>query len=163
MKLIATKQSRHDKHDLLRCVRQDGSSASCSMPRQGILPHDLIHYVVETALRYRHGFLGQVAAGADIGYAMAQNHAPRDSGLANQATHTEAMVESLQAQLWSGAFDAGQFSVGLASACAMRGCAPPDLDAVDIRAALYERALELGRLWARVPYFGTLELEMAGV
>jgi hypothetical protein len=76
MKLIAVKQGKTDKYDLLRCVRHDGTTASAPMPRQGILPHDLMHYVVESALRYRHGFLGLIAAGAHIEAVMVDLHDP---------------------------------------------------------------------------------------
>ena len=31
-------------------MRRDGSTTGCAMPRQGILPHDLVHYVVESTL-----------------------------------------------------------------------------------------------------------------
>jgi hypothetical protein len=74
MKLIATKQGKSDKYDTLRCVRLDGTETSVQMPRQGILPHDLIHYVVEHTLGYQNGFLGTVAQGAEIGFAMQQSH-----------------------------------------------------------------------------------------
>jgi hypothetical protein len=40
MRLIAQRQGRNDKLDLLRCIRRDGSETSTAMPRQGILPHD---------------------------------------------------------------------------------------------------------------------------
>ena len=109
MKLIATRQGRTDKLDQLRCLRRDGSATGCAMPRQGILPHDLIHYVVESTLGWRHAFYGMVAAGIDIGPAMAQSHDPADRRLADQAAHAEAVVESLQAQLWSAGADPDAF------------------------------------------------------
>jgi hypothetical protein len=161
MKLIATRQGKADKYDSLRCVRRDGSHAETQMPRQGILPHDLVHYVVETALRYRHGFLGLVAAGADIQAVMVDVHDLGNRHVADEATHAEAIVESLQAQLWSGGFDAGQFAEGLRGACAQRGRSVPDLSAIDVETQLYEAALELNRRWQHLPWYGTLELDMA--
>jgi hypothetical protein len=56
MQLIASKQGKNDKYDQLRCVRSDGSNDWLHDAAPGVLPHDLIHYVVETALAYRHGF-----------------------------------------------------------------------------------------------------------
>jgi hypothetical protein len=50
MRLTARKLGRHDKSDLLVCTRDDGSTAQVAMPRQGVLPHDLLHFIVETAL-----------------------------------------------------------------------------------------------------------------
>jgi len=72
VKLIARRQGRTRKLDLLRCIRRDGSETATAMPRQGILPHDLVHYVAESTLGWRHGFLGMIAAGAHIGWTMAQ-------------------------------------------------------------------------------------------
>jgi hypothetical protein len=160
MKLIAAKQGKTDKYDLLRCVRDDGTTASAPMPRQGILAHDLVHYVVESALRYRHGFLGLIAAGANIESLMVDVHDPSNRELAEQATHAEAIVESLQAQLWNGAFDPGQFAEGINGACAARGRGAPDLSGIDVEKVLYGGVLELNTRWQQVPYFGTLELDM---
>lgn len=159
MKLIATKHGKADKYDTLRCVRRDGTWTEVRMPRQGILPHDLIHAVVEDALGYRHGFLGVVAAGADIDFAMSLSHTPTPGELA-ELTHAEAIVESLQAQLWSGDFDAATFGEGVRAACTVRGCAAPGLDGVDARERLFGAALALGRCWQQVPPYGTLEFEM---
>jgi hypothetical protein len=160
MKLIATKQGKADKYDQLRCVRRDGSESSCPMPRQGILPHDLVHFVVESGMGWKHGFLGQVAAGRDISFATEYAHDPQNREAADQVIQAEALVESLQAQLWSGAFDAGMFLEGLRGACAVRGREAPDLSGVDVEAALFRRALELGARWQQVPFYASLELEM---
>jgi len=163
MKIIATKGAKTDKYDQLRCIRLDGSETSTTMPRQGVLPHDLIHYVVESALGYKHGFLGLVASGADIGFAMEQTHGAGSQDLADQATHAEAIVESLQAQIWSGAFDADMFFAGLESACAMRGCGAPDLSKIDVSEVLYGRVIALSERWQRVLYHASLELDMPGL
>ena len=54
MRLIATKLGPTDKSDSLTFLRSDGSSARIPLPRQGILPHDLVHFVVESALPLPH-------------------------------------------------------------------------------------------------------------
>lgn len=149
MKIVAVKQAKNDKVDLLRCVRRDGSEAVTTMPRQGILAHDLIHYVVESALQYECGFLGLIARGADFAYAMEQAHAPDNRDIGKQAIYAEAIVESLQAQLWSGSFDVRQFLDGLHAACAARGHAVPDLAMVASHEELYRRALALDEQWQK--------------
>lgn len=159
MKLIAERLGRTDKLDRLRCVRDDGSETATSMPRQGILPHDLVHYVVESGLGWRDGFLGLVAAGFDIGWSMEQTHDPANRMTADQAVHAEAVVESLQAQLWSGAFDDALFLDGVRGACDVRGRGVPALPA-GIGQVLFERALALNARWQQVPFHGALELEM---
>jgi hypothetical protein len=163
MKIIATKLGKNDKYDQLRCIRLDGSETSTMMPRQGGLPHDLIHYVVESALRYDHGFLGLVAKGADISFAMEQTHDLGNQALADQATHAEAIVESLQAQLWSGAFDVDMFQAGLEGACEMRERRAPDLNQVDVEDVLYGGVIALSQRWQSVPFHAALELDMPGL
>lgn len=163
MKIIATKLSRTDKYDQLRCIRLDGSETGTTMPRQGILPHDLIHYVVETALGYDHGFLGLVARGADIGFAMEVSHDIGNATASDQATHAEAIVESLQAQLWSGSFDAAMFEAGLEGACAMRSRAAPALGGIDVRTQLYGAVIALAERWQALPFHASMELDMPGL
>jgi hypothetical protein len=159
VKLIVTRRGRTDKYDDLRCLRRDGSATGCAMPRQGILPHDLVHYVVESTLGWRHAFYGMIAAGIDIGPAMEQAHDPGNADLADQAIHAEAVVESLQAQLWSGAFDAALFDEGVRTVCTARGRSVPALPA-DAGRRLFDAALELDARWRQVPWHGTLELEL---
>jgi hypothetical protein len=101
-----------------------------------------------------------IAAGADIAWTMEQTHDPANRAVADQAIHAEAVVESLQAQLWSGAFDDAMFLDGVRSACAARGRGVPALPA-GAGAALFEQALALNARWQQVPFHGTLELEMA--
>jgi hypothetical protein len=159
MKLIAERLGRTDKLDRLRCIRKDGSETATAMPRQGILPHDLVHYVVESGLGWREGFLGLVAAGADIGFAMEQTHDPARRMTADQAIHAEAVVESLQAQLWSGAFDEELFIDGVRGACEVRGRGVPML-AAGIGSVLFEQALALNACWQQLPFHGALVLDM---
>jgi len=159
MKLTATKSAKADKLDHLLCTRADGTSTSVAMPRQGVLPHDLIHFVVESTLGYRHAFLGEVANGADIAFAMQMSHDLAHTAPSPELSQAEAIVESLQAQLWSGAFDQAMFEEGLRSACAMHGCVPPQLDAAHGR-QLYDAVIALGQRWRQVPFHASMTLDM---
>ena len=132
MQLIATKAGPSDKYDRLRCVRDDGSETTVAMPRQGTLPHDLVHAVVESALGFSDGFIGLVAKGADIAFLSKSFHEYIDPVRHAQGAQAESAVESLQSQLWSGVFDEGAFRYGLETACAMRGVAVPDLAGIDL-------------------------------
>lgn len=160
MQLIAEKKSQTDKYDRLRFVRADGSSTECQMPRQGILPHDLIHYVVESALPLQHGFLSQLARGAEAQFVMEAVHDPRNQEVETEAVQAEAIVEGLQSQLWSGAFDRDYFMDGATTACTARGKTPFDFSRVaqDLPETLFQRALELNQRWLAVPFYGSLEL-----
>jgi len=161
MKLIAEKRSKTDKYDVLRFVRNNGSCTDALMPRQGILPHDLVHYVVESALPLRHGFLSLLARGADAQFVMESVHDKANPHVETEAVQAEAIVEGLQAQLWSGAFDEQAFLDGAAAACTARNKPPFDFSrlALDLKAALYDRALALHQQWHSAPYYSTLSLE----
>lgn len=161
MKLIAEKRSKNDLYDVLRFVRNNGSCTDTLMPRQGILPHDLLHYVVESALPLRHGFLSLVARGAEVEPLLAVAHDPANSQVEQEAVQAEAIVTSLQAQLWQGDFDEDGFLDGAAQACHARAKAPFDFTRFDVRSCLYERALALHRQWTAAPYFSTLSLEFS--
>jgi hypothetical protein len=158
MKLIAEKLGKADKADRLRFVRADGTQTQAAMPRQGTLPHDLVHYVVESALRFRHGFLGMIAAGAEAGFVMQAVHDRTSAAPGVEAIQAEAVVEALQTQLWARAFDAEAFLEGATSASAARGKPPFDFAGIDPRIVLYDAALALLGRWNAVPLHGSLEL-----
>jgi len=100
-----------------------------------------------------------IAAGADIAWTMEQTHDPANRAVADQAIHAEAVVESLQAQLWSGVFDELMFLDGVRSACEAHGRSVPALPS-GVGKTLFEQALALNARWQQVPFHGTLELEM---
>lgn len=158
VRLIAEKSGRTDKYDSLRFLRGDGSETRTSMPRQGTLPHDLVHYVVESALPLQHGFLSLVAAGTDASFVMQAMHEPGSQRVETEAVQAEAVVEALQAQLWSGCFDKDAFLEGVDSASAARGKPAFDFSGIDPRALLYDRALALLERWNEVPFHEAMEL-----
>jgi hypothetical protein len=59
---------RADGVGLLRCTRQGGSVTWQKQIKHAahFALHDLTHYAVETALGYRRGFFGLIAAGCDL-------------------------------------------------------------------------------------------------
>jgi hypothetical protein len=161
MKLIATKAAANAKFDRLRFERSDGSHSEIEMPRQGILPHDLIHFVVEQGLGMRQGFLSLVANGAAASFAMEVLHGPEAKERQRQAVQAEALVEALQTQLWSGTFDAALFHYGLQTACVSRSI-DVLVDVSDAAAlALFDEALRLNEVWRAVAPFETLTLDFA--
>jgi len=158
MRLIAEKLGKNDKNDRLRFVRADGSETQTAMPRQGTLPHDLVHYIVESALPLKHGFLSQIASGSDAGFVMQAVHDRSNPATETEAIQAEAIVEALQTQLWAGAFDAAAFAEGARSAAMSRGKAAFDLSGFHPQAMLYDRALALLERWNLVPYHQSMEL-----
>jgi hypothetical protein len=159
MKLLAQKTGKNDKFDKLRYLRGDGTSSEITMPRQGILPHDLIHYVVESKLRLSQGFTGLVARGAEPDFMLTQTHDQTNLQIGTETIQVEAIVAALQTQLWSGAFDFTDFEEGIRTACAARNT--PEYRFADIAdaQALYRNAIELFATWQGVPHHRSLELE----
>ncbi len=158
MKLVAEKLGKSGKYDRLKFVRGDASETQTVMPRQGTLPHDLVHYIVESQLPLQHGFLGLIAAGADAGFVMQASHDHANPNISTEAVQTEAIVEALQAQLWGGHFDRAAFIDGVATASAARGKPAFDFTGVDVKVVLYEAALELFERWNCVAHHTSIEL-----
>jgi len=161
MKLTARKLGHAEKYDLLVCTRGDGSTTQVSMPRQGVLPHDLLHYVVETALPFRHGFLSQVADGGSIAIDAGMSYVEGPARHVLEAGQVESLVEALQTQLWAGAFDADAFLEGTRLACASRDLPPPSLSGLDLEALLFERARRLNDDWLQVAPQQSLVLQFS--
>jgi hypothetical protein len=113
-----------------------------TMPRQGILPHDAFHFVVETTLGWRDAFFGQIAAGAAHDPLRSWGHGPQRSLSKNsQVLAAAALVECLEATQWGGAPDPAVFAKTLAAACRRRRVPPPDISAealARVRLALRE-------------------------
>ena len=151
MKMLARKLGKADRNDLLVCTRADGSTTQVAMPRQGVLPHDLVHCVVESALPFRHGFLSQVADGASIAFDSGVSYVEGPERHVVESGQVESVVEALQTQLWAGAFDREAFLEGVRLACESRKLAMPPLPDVDFEALLFERARQLDDEWMRVP------------
>lgn len=158
MELIAEKLGKTDKLVRLRYVREDGSFTACSMPRQGILPHDLIHYVVESELQFKDGFTGLIAQGAEAVLATQLLHGLAEKMAGTEAMQVEAIVEALQTQLWAGQFSPEDFAEGVRTACLARDRPTFDFGGTHIPSCLFEKAGELNTQWAAVPYYGSLTL-----
>jgi hypothetical protein len=143
--------------DTLTCVRPDGSTTTERMPRQGILPHAAVQFVVESTMGWHDAFFGQVAAGASLADVAARLQSSRfESGRPTQALQAEALVECLEAGQWAGSPDLATFAQSLIAACRRRGVLPPDVTADEVE--LIRRALrEFGAAWRPIPPNTSLE------
>ena len=142
-----TKNAPSAKADTLTCVRPDGSTTQGEMPRQGVLPHDAIHFVVETTLEWRDAFFGEIARGATLDHITAKLHGIKvDWTKHTQALQSESLVECLQADQWSGTSDPATFAEILIVTCRRRGVPPPDIDAAEL-ARVRTALREFGAAW----------------
>ncbi len=142
-----TKNSPAAKADTLTCIRPDGTSTHGEMPRQGILPHDALHFVVEATLGWHDAFFGQVARGATLDHLTTTLHGAKiERSRPTQALQSECLVECLQSETWGGTSDPATFAETLVLTCRRRSVPPPDIDAEELtRVRLALR--EFGAAW----------------
>lgn len=148
MQLLFTKGPR--KHDRMDVVRDGVAAESIDCPKQGIIPHDMVHYAVESTL-HKRGFLGRVASGEAASFRMEAE--PESDGV-------ERLVEVLQADGWSGWGGAPMDILDLYRVtCTARACAPLAIAAADIM-AVRRRLLELTTQWQSLPVGQSLTLPL---
>ena len=147
MKLSFVKGS--GKHDRM-VVHRDGGSESVDCPKQGIIPHDMVHYAVESTLQ-RRGFLRRVGDGEATAFRV-----PAEA----ESDGVERLVEVIQGDAWSGGTgDVAALLDLYALTCRARECAPLPLVAADI-VAIRDRVAELDDAWKALPVGGALDLEL---
>src|SRR5690606_12019463 len=101
-----TKGPVASRTDTLDCVRPDGSRTTATMARQGILPHEAIHFVVESTLRWHDAMFGELARGGTVEAINARLHGGQQQWTRNtQARQAESLVECLEAEQWGGPSD----------------------------------------------------------
>lgn len=129
MRMTFTK--RGGKYDDLTIERPGVAPETIQCPKQGIIPHDMVHYAVESVLAHR-GFLGMVAGGDAAVFAT-------QGGESEEAI--ERLVESFQAEMWGGRVPAAELLATYELACEARGHAAAPVtteDVESIRASLDE-------------------------
>ena len=150
MELTFTK--RGGKHDDLTIRRADGTLEHIKCPKQGIIPHDMVHFAVETVMA-RKGFLTRLAAGET-----AQGKMTVDA----LAESTERLVETIQAEAWSGRVPTEEVLSLYAVACETWGhpTAPVSADQIDL---IREEMDALTEQWDAIPVNGSMVLRMEPV
>ena len=144
MRLTFTK--RGGKHDDLLIERDGRAPETIACPKQGIIPHDMVHYAVESVLAHC-GFLTMVAEGQAAGFGMA------GGGDAEEAV--ERLVETFQAEMWSGRVPAAELLAMYEHACGARGHTAVPVTGVDIE-AVRARLDALTAEWGALPVNGVL-------
>lgn len=147
MRLTFTK--RDGKYDDLLIERPDKAPDEIRCPKQGIIPHDMVHYAVESALVHR-GFLGLVAEGEAASFATAGGDSEES---------IERLVECFQAEMWGSRVSAEELLATYEHACEARGhsAMPVSLDDVEkVRTSLDD----LTEKWAAVPLNASLTVEL---
>jgi hypothetical protein len=148
MQFVFTKGS--GKYDRMEAVRGDGSVERVECPKQRIIPHDMVHCVVESTL-VKRGFVTRVRDGEHADVRM-RSEAESDG--------VERLVEVIQGDAWSGGkSDAAEMLDLYRVTCDARGC--PMLDVtVDDLDAVRARMAELTVQWEALPVGQSLALSM---
>lgn len=148
MQLVFTKGS--GKHDRVNIVRGDGSVECIDCPKQRIIPHDMVHYVVESTLAKR-GFITRVRDGERPGMRM-RGEAESDG--------VERLVEVIQGDAWSGGTSEAAEMLDLYHVtCDARGCPMLDVTADDLDAVRTQMA-EITVQWNALQVGESLALSM---
>jgi hypothetical protein len=142
-----TKNAPSAATDLVSCVFSNGATRTGPMARQGILAHEVFHFVVEKTLGWHDSLFGQVVQGAAIDAVEAKLRDPNIDRLKNvQALQSESLIECLEAEQSRGAVDPATFAYNLIVACRRRGVPPPDVTAEEM-AAVRTALREFGAAW----------------
>jgi len=147
MRLTFTK--RDGKYDDLLIERDGREPEKISNPKQRIIPHDMVHYGVESVLSHR-GFLSLVAEGQGAAFATAGG-APEEA--------IERLVEAFQAEMWGGRVPAEELLDAYRLGCEARGHASVPVSAEDVE-EIRQRLDSLTEQWSALPVGESLVLEI---
>lgn len=147
MKITFTKG--RGKHDRMLIQRNDATQA-IDCPKQRIIPHDMVHYAVESTLR-KCGFLSRVRDGETAAFQM---------GAETESDGVERLVEVLQGDAWSGGTSSPADVLDLYRVtCGARQCQPlpiTDEEILAVRICISE----LDRQWQALPVGQSLSVEL---
>jgi hypothetical protein len=146
MRLTFTK--RDGKYDDLLIERADRAPKTISCPKQGIIPHDMVHFAVESVLEHS-GFLGLVAGGEAAAFTTIGGDAEES---------IERLVECFQAEMWGERVSADDLLASYAIACDARGHAAAPVSAADVE-NIRARLDDLTAKWSAVPINASLTVE----
>ena len=147
MQLIFTKGS--GKHDQMDVMRNGVVAERIACPKQGIIPHDMVHFGVESTL-HKRGFVDRILHGEAATFQMESE--PESDGV-------ERLVEVFQADAWSGWNSAPADMLDLYQVtCYARQCEPLELSLEDID-AVRQKLLALTAQWQLAAIGDSLALQ----
>lgn len=141
---------------ILRCTRGDGRSLAMITPHQPGLPHDLLHWLVETELGFADAMFGQLLHNQNLQQeALTSSFAGFDSDTPD-SVHAETIASTLDWVDWSQMPDWRELRRQCAESFAHYRLPMPELP--ETRWQALQTALEamLAR-WPSVPVGGVLE------
>jgi hypothetical protein len=131
-------------------VERAGKTETIECPKQRIVPHDMVHFCVESVLQKR-GFLGRVREGEQASFRM-ESEAESDG--------VERLVEVIQGDAWSGGTTPALEMLDLYQVtCVERSCPALAINEADLQ-AIRARMAELDVQWQALPVGGSMTLAM---
>ena len=137
------------KYDDLTIERNAQPTSLIRCPKQGIIPHDMVHFAVESTLAHS-GFLSLVEDSDEPGFNLR-------GGETEEAI--ERLVECFQAEMWGGRVPAEELLATYALACEAKAHNQVAVSIEDVE-AVRERLDDLTARWSEVPLNGSLVLEL---
>jgi hypothetical protein len=86
-----------ERRFILHCIRDNGTETYQKYD-WGVfqIEHDLMHYVIETTLKYRNAFYGIIASGKDISWFTEREGNNKTHKVSDEAMNVEILVGALQ-------------------------------------------------------------------
>jgi len=141
-------EKRDGKYDAM-FVERAGVLEEVPCPKQPPIPHDMFHYAIEHVLQMR-GFIHRAAAGEGIGFVMSHEA---------ESEAVERLVETMQADSWSGRPPASEVIDLFHATCEARGTQPITLTE-DAIVAIRSEIDRLAAEWSALPTRGRMTLEI---
>ena len=137
--------------DYLHIERSTLPLETIECPKQGIIPHDMIHFAVESTVPYE-GFLSLLLKCKPASFSMDGNEV---------ASAIERLVETIQAEMWGGRVAATDLISMYEHGCRASGhaVAPVSPAQIEIIRASID---ELSAAWVSIPLKGELTVIFKG-
>ena len=141
-------EKRQGKHDAM-FVEHGGRVQEIPCPKQRPIPHDMFHCAVERALALR-GFIHRTAEGEAAGFRMTPEV---------ESESVERLVETMQADSWSGRPAPAEVIDMFRTTCAARGSEIIALNE-EVITAIRAEIDRLAAEWESLPVRGRMKIEM---
>lgn len=152
--------TKGERVDTVLVQHDDGHQVESRFPTKGPLPHDAIHYIVETEFGLTDAFWGKVAAGHKpeeiqamakaAGHASATRALPPEPHII-ELLQAERLVECVESAIWGRMPDAETFRSVAGVACESSHVPLPDISDAAL-ANIERRIADLQVQWAEGNY-----------
>jgi hypothetical protein len=141
-------------HHQFEYRRPDGSGEAIEVETRSLLPHDLVHYAIESEASLRGSFYGLLAKVGGYQELTVKGGA----ALGGEVAITERVVGALQGALKTNDFDGEAFASAMAEYLELHDERPPRWLTPEFVKRVRERLRQLNGRWKATPFGETMEL-----